>query len=129
MAVAGFPNLFFTYGPQAPTAFCNGPTCAQLQGTWIRNALLHLRAQSLLRIEAQAASEARWTDEVRRLAGATLMTGVDSVSLIPGSGLRLKCLFLSCLMSLSFLFIFEMESNGMEWDVPELTCVIVVHGE
>lgn len=26
MAVSGFPNLFFTYGPQAPTAFCNGPT-------------------------------------------------------------------------------------------------------
>lgn len=23
----GFPNMFFTYGPQAPTAFSNGPTC------------------------------------------------------------------------------------------------------
>ncbi|KAL1855314.1 hypothetical protein Daus18300_011131 [Diaporthe australafricana] len=26
MAVAEFPNVFFTYGPQGPTAFCNGPT-------------------------------------------------------------------------------------------------------
>jgi cation diffusion facilitator CzcD-associated flavoprotein CzcO len=32
ITVAGFPNMFFTYGPQAPTAFCNGPTCAELQG-------------------------------------------------------------------------------------------------
>ncbi|EUC29071.1 hypothetical protein COCCADRAFT_40514 [Bipolaris zeicola 26-R-13] len=26
MAVAGFPNMFFTYGPQAPTTLCNEPT-------------------------------------------------------------------------------------------------------
>ena len=26
MAVSGFPNMFFTYGPQGPTALCNGPT-------------------------------------------------------------------------------------------------------
>jgi cation diffusion facilitator CzcD-associated flavoprotein CzcO len=26
MAVSGYPNLFFTYGPQGPTALCNGPT-------------------------------------------------------------------------------------------------------
>jgi len=28
MSIANFPNMFFTYGPQGPTAFCNGPTCA-----------------------------------------------------------------------------------------------------
>ena len=33
MAVAGFPNLLFVYGPQSPNAFCNGPTCAEVQGT------------------------------------------------------------------------------------------------
>lgn len=26
MAVSGFPNMFFSYGPQGPTALCNGPT-------------------------------------------------------------------------------------------------------
>jgi cation diffusion facilitator CzcD-associated flavoprotein CzcO len=26
LCVSGFPNMFFTYGPQAPTALCNGPT-------------------------------------------------------------------------------------------------------
>lgn len=31
MAVSGYPNLFFTYGPQGPTAFCNGPTVRRPQ--------------------------------------------------------------------------------------------------
>ena len=28
MASAHFPNLLYIYGPQSPSAFCNGPTCA-----------------------------------------------------------------------------------------------------
>jgi len=28
MTTANFPNLFFVHGPQAPTAICNGPSCA-----------------------------------------------------------------------------------------------------
>lgn len=28
MMTTDFPNMFFPYGPQAPTGFCNGPTCA-----------------------------------------------------------------------------------------------------
>lgn len=27
VTTSGFPNMFFMYGPQGPTAFCNGPTC------------------------------------------------------------------------------------------------------
>jgi len=81
MTVSGFPNLFFTYGPQAPTAFCNGPTCAELQGSWILNALSHLRANSLRKMEARAASETYWTQVISDLAGASLISGVESVSL------------------------------------------------
>src|SRR5262249_59138894 len=29
---AGFPNMMVTYGPQAPTAFCNGTTSAEYKG-------------------------------------------------------------------------------------------------
>src|SRR5271154_3107956 len=43
MAVAGFPNLLFVYGPQSPNAFCNGPTCAEVQGDWIARLLVRLR--------------------------------------------------------------------------------------
>ena len=27
--------MLMLYGPQSPTAFCNGPTCAELQGDWV----------------------------------------------------------------------------------------------
>lgn len=33
MGVSGFPNMFFTYGPQGPTAFCNGPTVSNPPNT------------------------------------------------------------------------------------------------
>lgn len=28
MLASGFPNMFMVYGPHAPSAFTNGPTCA-----------------------------------------------------------------------------------------------------
>jgi cation diffusion facilitator CzcD-associated flavoprotein CzcO len=43
LAVSGFPNMFFTYGPHAPTALCNGPTCAELQGNWIFTAMNYMK--------------------------------------------------------------------------------------
>jgi cation diffusion facilitator CzcD-associated flavoprotein CzcO len=35
----GFPNMFFTYGAQAPTAFSIGPACAEFLGHWIIRAI------------------------------------------------------------------------------------------
>jgi cation diffusion facilitator CzcD-associated flavoprotein CzcO len=79
MSVSGFPNLFFTYGPQAPTAFCNGPTCAELQGGWIKGVMGLMRERGLRRVEARAEREEEWTEGVWKVAGASLLTGVDSV--------------------------------------------------
>jgi len=31
MANAHFPNLLYIYGPQSPSAFCNGPTADRLR--------------------------------------------------------------------------------------------------
>ncbi|KAF1946450.1 FAD/NAD(P)-binding domain-containing protein [Clathrospora elynae] len=52
MSVSGFPNMFFTYGPQAPTAFCNGPTCAELQGEWIVKLMKEMTSSDKSKIEA-----------------------------------------------------------------------------
>lgn len=35
MATAGFPNFFFTYGPQAPTALSNRPSTTEPQCMWL----------------------------------------------------------------------------------------------
>lgn len=80
MAVAGFPNMFFTYGPQAPTALCNGPTCAEYQGEFIVNILKDMRKLGLQRIEAKAEAEEQWGEDVRDLANATLLPTAKSVS-------------------------------------------------
>jgi cyclohexanone monooxygenase len=87
MAVAGFPNLLFVYGPQSPNAFCNGPTCAETQGDWIAQLLDHLRQRNYARVEATVAAEEAWRAQVLELADTTLFPRADSWYLganIPG---------------------------------------------
>jgi cation diffusion facilitator CzcD-associated flavoprotein CzcO len=78
MAVAGFPNLLFVYGPQSPNAFCNGPTCAEVQGDWIARLLDHLRQRNCTRIEATVPAEEAWRARVLALAEITLFPRADS---------------------------------------------------
>ncbi|KAJ8110815.1 hypothetical protein OPT61_g6434 [Boeremia exigua] len=78
MASHGFPNMFFTYGPQAPTAFCNGPTCAELQGEWILKVMEHARQHGLEVVEAQEQAQQEWKELVCNMAHASLLPTVDS---------------------------------------------------
>lgn len=80
MAVSGFPNMFFTYGPQAPTPLCNGPTCAELQGEWIVKMMNFMREKGLESINAQEEAEANWAESVTTLANASLLPTAKSVS-------------------------------------------------
>ena len=70
-ATSGFPNMLYVYGPQSPSAFCNGPTCAELEGEWVVNCLVHLRDNGLTRIEATPEAEKEWHDHLEALASAT----------------------------------------------------------
>lgn len=79
MAVSGFPNMFFIYGPQAPTALCNGPTCAEYQGNFIVGAMNHMKKLGLQRIEARADAEHLWGEDVRKFAYSSLLPETDSV--------------------------------------------------
>jgi cyclohexanone monooxygenase len=78
LAVAGFPNLLFVYGPQSPNAFCNGPTCAELQGDWIARLLDHLRQRNYTRVEATVSAEEAWRAQVLAVADTTLFPRADS---------------------------------------------------
>ncbi|KAI0378013.1 cyclopentanone 1,2-monooxygenase [Hypomontagnella monticulosa] len=73
ISVAGFPNMFFSGGPQAPTAFCNGPTCAELQGNWIAECMNRLRDAGLSSIVADEESEKAWIEHVDSVANASLL--------------------------------------------------------
>jgi hypothetical protein len=78
ISTAGFPNFFFTYGPQAPTAFSNGPSCIEIQSDWIVNVLLDMQGKSLESINAEPIAEQRWRELVFELINDTPRGKVDS---------------------------------------------------
>ncbi|KAL7629646.1 hypothetical protein AAE478_001168 [Parahypoxylon ruwenzoriense] len=78
ISVAGFPNMFFSCGPQAPTAFCNGPTCAELQCDWIAGVMNHMRRAGLDAVVADDDSEREWIDHVNAVANASLLPRAKS---------------------------------------------------
>src|SRR5262249_2282249 len=78
IGIPDFPNLLMLYGPQSPTAFCNGPTCAELQGDWVADCLCHLRDHGLTRIAASAAAGRSWTEHMAELAARTLLPLAES---------------------------------------------------
>lgn len=78
MACAGFPNLIYIYGPQSPSAFCNGPTCAELQGDVVVDCLEYLRANGYTRIEATREAELAWRAYAIELSEGGLFARADS---------------------------------------------------
>lgn len=78
VASNGFPNLLYLYGPQSPSGFCNGPTCAEVQGDWVVDLLTHLRDEGITRVEASAEAEDAWRELVHGIAAATLFPRADS---------------------------------------------------
>ncbi|KAF2029357.1 FAD/NAD(P)-binding domain-containing protein [Setomelanomma holmii] len=68
MTSAGFPNMFFVYGPQAPTAFATGPSCAQTQGQWIGKVLSYLRQNGYNSIVPKPDAEFEWKEHVNTTA-------------------------------------------------------------
>lgn len=60
ITTAGFPNFFFLYGPQAPSAFCNGPSCLEVQSDWLLEVLQYLSATGKSKLDATAEAEQEW---------------------------------------------------------------------
>ena len=78
VATEGFPNLLMVYGPQSPAGFCNGPTCAELQGDKIVETLVYVRDHGYSRIEASRQAEESWRDHVLDVAAQSLFNRADS---------------------------------------------------
>lgn len=78
MASHEFPNLLFAYGPQAPTAFANGPTAAELQGQWICECLKHMHENGIDQFEATIKAENEWAEHVNSLLEGTLFHKANS---------------------------------------------------
>ena len=78
MTCNGFPNMFFLYGAQGPTAFSNGPTCVEVQGDWIIDSIRKMRDEKIKTIEATKEAEEEWKRKVNDLSNETLFPVTDS---------------------------------------------------
>lgn len=78
ISTAGFPNFFFTYGPQAPTAFSNGPSCIEIQADWIVSVVADLHERKQRKIDPTRKSEEQWRELVFELINDTPRGKVDS---------------------------------------------------
>lgn len=73
MSAAGFPNMFFLYGPQSPTAWAIGPVISEIQGDWIIKTLSHMRAGGYERIDAERYAERDWARRTNEACERTLL--------------------------------------------------------
>ena len=72
LMVPGFPNLFTVTGPGSPSVLSNMVVSIEQHVEFIAGILGHMRERGLRSIQANPDAEAAWTDEVARLANATL---------------------------------------------------------
>lgn len=75
----GFPNLFMTGVPLAPSAaLCNMTTCLQQQTEWINDCIKYMRDTGKSVIEPTAAFEDAWVQHHDDTVNATLFSKTDS---------------------------------------------------
>ena len=78
MTCNGYPNMFFLYGAQGPTAFSNGPSCVELQGDWIVDAISKLHRENITYLNATKEGEETWRNKVQDLNEKTLFPHTNS---------------------------------------------------
>ena len=79
MQVHGYPNLFMTGAPLAPSAaLCNMTTCLQQQTEWITDCIRFVRQQGKAVVEPTAKMEESWVRHHDETANATLIAKTNS---------------------------------------------------
>jgi cation diffusion facilitator CzcD-associated flavoprotein CzcO len=92
LQVHGYPNMFTTAVPLAPSAaLCNMTTCLQQQTEWISDCIAYMRGRDRTVIEPTAELEDRWVAHHDETAGANLISRTNSWYLgsnVPGKPRR-----------------------------------------
>lgn len=71
-------NCFFLYGAHGPTAYSNGPTCVEVQGDWIVDAIIRLRDEGITYCDPTHEAEQEWRNKVTELSDKTLLPQTNS---------------------------------------------------
>lgn len=78
LMTAGFSNMFFLMGPQAPSALGLTPHMAEIQGGWVADCLQYMQAHGKTVIEPTGDAERAWKEEINITAAETLFSATDS---------------------------------------------------
>ncbi|KAE9551537.1 hypothetical protein FO519_005251 [Halicephalobus sp. NKZ332] len=78
MCIRGFPNMFFTYGPQAPTAFSNGPTCAEIQSRFIIDTIDKMEKEGIKYIHPDPEAQEKFVEKIHAFSNQSLFPLADS---------------------------------------------------
>ncbi|KAM0452520.1 hypothetical protein ACHAPV_009416 [Trichoderma viride] len=78
LTVNGYPNMFYLYGPQAPTLFSNGPTTIEVQGRWITDCIQKMQLKDIKYINAKHAASVAWKKNIVDLTNEMLVPTVRS---------------------------------------------------
>jgi acetone monooxygenase len=79
LQVHGYPNMFTTAVPLAPSAaLCNMATCLQQQTEWISDCIRFMRGRDKKVIEATREAEDAWVAHHDETANATLISKTNS---------------------------------------------------
>ncbi len=78
LMTAGFPNLFMVTGPGSPSVLSNMMVSIEQHVDWIADALAHMQARGLDRIEATPKAEDGWVEHAREVAQRTLYPRANS---------------------------------------------------
>ncbi len=79
LQVYGYPNLFTTGAPLAPSAaLCNMTTCLQQQVDWITACISYMRNRNLSVIEPTKLVQDEWVEHHDKIANDTLVVKTDS---------------------------------------------------
>ncbi|RAL65025.1 hypothetical protein DID88_001133 [Monilinia fructigena] len=72
IAMNKYPNMFFLYGPQAPTAFSNGLSCIQFQAEYVADTIRGLVEKDITYFEARREAEENWYRRMSEVWNASL---------------------------------------------------------
>ena len=78
IAIPKFPNMFFLYGPQAPTAFSNGPSTVHIQALWVDSTIRKCIEENIEVLEATEEQEASWCKQMQEKWNASLFPQAKS---------------------------------------------------
>lgn len=78
LLTAHFPNLFTVAGPLSPSVRGNVVVNIEQHVDWLTACIQYMRAEGLVRIEAEEKAEIEWTEQVQRMANSTLLPHANS---------------------------------------------------